>query len=295
MGLGQTFRRSRDITKISFGVVKKDREMLWFPFLASIFSIAYSIALLFPTIISYFLIDGGDFESMEAIQYVWVFLTYLGLAFIATFFNVCVVYTTKTRFEGGDATFGDSIRFAFSRLHMILMWSLLSATVGLLLYMLDSLARNSKGVGRALLGFLRSILAMAWSIITIFVVPGMVYYRLSPFDAIKKSGEVLKKTWGESIVRHYGLGFIRGLFFFLGIVLTLVFVFVLIPLGTWAIWFTVIFALLYFVITGLVFNVLNQVYNTALFVYADSGKIPGGFSAEYVEHGFREDVKTSSR
>ena len=282
------FARSREITRLSLGVLKKDKEMLWFPFLASIFSLAYSIGLLFPTVISYLLLDGGDVQSMEAIQYVWVFVTYLGLAFIATFFNVCVVYTTKTRFEGGDATFGDSIRFAFSRLHMIFMWSLLSATVGLLLYMLDTLAQKSGQVGKVLIGILRSILAMAWNIITIFVVPGMVYYRLSPFDAIKKSGKVLKKTWGESIVRHYGMGLMRFLVFLLGVVLTVGvgFAFNLL-MPTYWIWITIGFALLYFVITGLLFNVLNQVYNTALFVYADSGKIPRGFKAEYVKQGFK--------
>ena len=39
------------------------------------------------------------------LECILVAAAYWGLAFIATFFNVCVVYTRKTRFEGGDATF----------------------------------------------------------------------------------------------------------------------------------------------------------------------------------------------
>jgi hypothetical protein len=37
------------------------------------------------------------------------------------------------RLSGGDATFFDSIKFAFSRVHLILGWSVVSATVGLFL------------------------------------------------------------------------------------------------------------------------------------------------------------------
>jgi hypothetical protein len=67
------------------------------------------------------------------VQYAIIFLTYLGLAFIATFFNVCVVYTVKIRFEGGNATFMESLKFALSKIGLIFYWSLISATVGLVL------------------------------------------------------------------------------------------------------------------------------------------------------------------
>jgi len=83
----------------------------------------------------------------DAVAYVLLGVSYLGLSFIATFFNVCVVYTTKTRFEGGDATFFDSIKFALSKLHLIFAWSLVSATVGLLLHALDQVAQRAGLVG----------------------------------------------------------------------------------------------------------------------------------------------------
>jgi len=210
------FKRSWHLTKLSFRVLLQDKEMLLFPLLGGLFSILYTAALLYPTIISD-IVQGADASQLTVIEYVLLFLVYFGLAFIATFFNVCVVYTTRTRFSGGDATFMDSIKFALSRIGKILAWSAVSATVGLILHAIDRAARRAGGVGATVLHVLRSVLGLAWSVITVFVVPVMVYENLGPFASIKRSVEALKKTWGESLIRHYGLGLMQGIVLFVGI------------------------------------------------------------------------------
>ena len=120
--MANVFSRSWEITKISFRVISKDKELLIYPILASIFSLIFSIAILIPTIFIGW-INNGIPEDISAafglIEYLIIFATYLGLALIATFFNVCVVYTVKTRFEGGNATLGSSFKFAFSKFHLI--------------------------------------------------------------------------------------------------------------------------------------------------------------------------------
>lgn len=122
--------------------------------------------------------DDFSSDSFQLFQYIIIFLTYFGLAFIATFFNVCVVYTAKVRFEGGNATFGQSIRFALSKLNLIFQWSLLSATVGLVLRILQSLASNFGKAGQVVANILIGLVGMAWSIVSIFVVPVLVYEGL---------------------------------------------------------------------------------------------------------------------
>ncbi|MDP6931506.1 MAG: DUF6159 family protein, partial [Myxococcota bacterium] len=195
--------------------------MLAFPLLAGVFSLLYSAALLFPTIIVGFMNQpAGGTLTWGITQYAVLGLTYLGLAFIATFFNTCVVYTSKVRFEGGDATFMESLRFAISRARLIFAWSMVAATVGILLHAIDRAARRMGGVGEMVVNMIRSMLGMVWSIVTLFVVPAMVYHDLGPVDAIKKSTETIRATWGESLIRHYGMGLIQALFFFLGLGLT---------------------------------------------------------------------------
>ena len=286
------FQRSWEITKISFRVIKKDKELLIYPFLAAIFSMIFSVAILFPAIF-FSWVDNGIPEDMSAafglIEYLFVFATYLGLALIATFFNVCVVYTVKTRFEGGNATLGSSFKFAFSKFHLIIAWSLLSATVGLLLYLLDVIAENMGQIGRVIVKMIRGLIGMAWSLVTIFVIPGMVYYGLKPKDAIKKSVDTLGKTWGESIVRHFGMALIQFLFFLLGAGISILIGFLIYPINaTTAIIIAIAVFAVYMILLSLIFNVANSVYNTALFVYADTGAIPEGYNQELMSNAFRQ-------
>lgn len=203
--------RSWLLARTSFGIIRQDREMLWFPVLAAFFSLLFTAALLVPTFLLEFqrLTSGAwsaEALSLTPVQFAVLFIDYFGLAFIATFFNVCVVYTTRTRLSGGDATFMDSITFATSRLHLIAAWSLVSASVGLLMRALDRLAERLGGLGGLLVSILRWFMASAWSITTIFVIPAMVYRDLGPLDALRDSVETLKRHWGESLIRHFGLG-----------------------------------------------------------------------------------------
>ncbi|MCL7476385.1 MAG: DUF6159 family protein [ANME-2 cluster archaeon] len=284
--------RSWEITKMSFDVIKKDKELLLFPFFASIFSILFLIAMLVPSIITSFIEEGVGPEAYGIVQYAVLFLTYLGLAFIATFFNVCVVYTVKIRFEGGNATFMESLKFALSKIGLIFYWSLISATVGLVLRIIDILAEKAGPAGQFILGILTMILGLMWSIITIFVVPAMVYHDLKPSDAIKKSVETLKKTWGESLVRYYGLGFIQAILLIMGIFGGILLLFVAQSLELpYAMLGMIGIIVLYVILVMLVFNVANGVFNTALYVYADTGSIPSGYSQDIMQNAFRKDKR----
>ena len=99
-----TLNRSWNIAKTTFSVMKQDPEMLAFPVLGAIASVLFTAALLVPTIFIQFMGATTSSVAFGFIQYLALFFVYFGLAFIATFFNTCVVYTAKVRFEGGDAT-----------------------------------------------------------------------------------------------------------------------------------------------------------------------------------------------
>ncbi len=282
------FSRSWLLTKLTFGVINKDRELLWFALLSFIFSTLFSVAMVIPSIIPALLENGVSQESLEVYHYIIIFLTYFGLAFIATFFNVCVVYTTKVRFEGGNATFGESIGFAFSRIGLIFQWSLIAATVGLILRLLDNLAERFGKIGEIVMRIIIGMLGLAWSILTIFVVPVLVYEGLGPIDAIKKSAKVIKHTWGESLIKSIGLGLVQFLVFAILIALSggLTYVLssafqemgLLIGIGV---------GILLVLLAGLIFSVASTIFNTALYVYANNNIIPSGFNEEVVKGAFR--------
>lgn len=281
------FTRSWKITQLTFRVINQDRELIWFALLAFIFSTLFTVAMVVPSVLPTLMEEGISQDSLQIFQYIIIFLTYFGLAFIATFFNVCVVYTTKVRFEGGNATFGQSMSFAFTKLGLIFKWSLLSATVGLILKVLDNLASRLGKGGQIVASILIGLVGMAWSIVSIFVVPVLVYEGLGPIDAVKKSTQVIRKTWGESLIRHFGLGLIQFFVFVLIIVLSFGLTYVLanafevigllIGIGVGA---------LLMLLAGLIFSVANTIFNTALYVYANKSLVPTGFDEETVKDAF---------
>jgi hypothetical protein len=271
---------------MSFAIIRADSEMLAFPVVAGVTSILFTIAMLFPTIVTKVLHQ--QHVVYGPLEYAVTFATYFGLAFIATFFNVCVVYTTKVRLEGGDATFMQSIAFAFSRIPQIFMWSLLAASVGLVLRSLDNAARKSRGIAGFLIGLIANLLGAAWSVLTLFVVPVMVYEGVGPFAAIGKSVDTLKKTWGESLIRHYGLGLVQ---FVLLLPAVLGFIGAIFGMSNGlapGVGMAIIGVLiLYIMAVALVFSVANSVFNTALYSYAATGKVPAGWSADTLHGAFR--------
>jgi hypothetical protein len=284
----EAFGRSWEMTKLSFRVITADIELILYPILAGIFSVLFMVSIAVPAFLPYMMSQAGLESISTPLMIIVAFLYYLGLAFITTFFNVCVVYTAKKRFEGGNAVFFETLQFAISKIHLIFMWSLLAATVGMILRILDHLAEKMGGIGRIIFNVLTSFIGLIWGIAIIFVVPAMVYKDMGPFEAIKESVRILKQTWGESLIRYYGLGLIQGMVIFVGLILSVGIGFVLFALFSLP---GLILAIALFVIfvgvVAIVFSLANTIFNTALFVYADQGIVPAGYNANMLENAFK--------
>ena len=245
--------------------------------------------MIFPTLVPTLMEEGVSQDSMQLFEYAIVFVTYFGLALIATFFNVCVVYTTKVRFEGGNATFGESLNFAASRIGVIVQWSLLSATVGLLLRVLHNIASRFGKVGQLISNIVIGLLGMTWSILSIFVIPTLVYEGVGPVEAVKRSAGVIKKTWGESLIKSIGLGIIQFLTLFLVLVSCAGLTYLLIAaFGTPGLFAGIAIGAALLLLTGLIFTVANTIFNTALYVYANQKTIASGFSEDVIRGAFRQ-------
>ncbi len=118
--------------------------------------------------------------------------------------NAALVAGALIRLRGGDPTLADGFRAAVSRLPQILAWTLVSATVGMLLKMADRKA----DAGRA---WLSACSGVAWSVATFFVVRGTGRREGRSWDALKRSAKVISDSWGEAFVADLGIGLIGGL------------------------------------------------------------------------------------
>ncbi|MBI2665933.1 hypothetical protein HYX12_04895 [Candidatus Woesearchaeota archaeon] len=273
--IGERFSRSWEVAKASFHVMRQDKEILLFPLLSSIFSFILLLIFVLPFFLVVFFESEEVSSAAPILVYGGIFIFYFLVTFFAIFFNAGVVHIAKTRFEGGDATFKDGIKAGFTHLGAIIKWALVSATIGLILNALESKARQEKGIG---------------GIIAHIVITAIVLKNIGPWEALKSSVSAIKKTWGESLIRFYGLGLIQGGFIFVGVIaffipgILLAFFFGSLLFGGIMIGLFTLYA----TIVGVIFSSANTIYNTALFIYADTGKVPKIFPPEVVKGAFRK-------
>ncbi len=280
------FKRSWDVTKQTFNVMMHDKEILLFPILAAIFSLITFAIFIFPFLATALVAQAVDANAAPFMFYLGIFAFYFIVSFSTIFFNAGVVHIAKTRMEGGNATFMDGIKTAWSHVGKLAQWALIAATVGILLNMLESQARKKGGI-LGMLGVLATrVLGLAWAIVSLFVVPSIVLKNHGPIDALKSSAQTIKKTWGESLIKWFGLSVVSNMIIF---ALSL---FLLLP-GILALFaspaFGIIMISIYALSVSLVmvfFSAANTVYDTALFIYADTGKEPKFFSKEQVHDAF---------
>ena len=286
IGFMDKFSRSWEITKLTFSIIKNDKTMLLFPLLSSIFSILFVLALIVPAIFLPFLTTGA---VNEITTLAILFVLYFGLAFLATFFNVCVVYYTKETFANKQVTFSNTLGFAFSNIGRIAAWALVSATVSVLIRILENATRRMGGIGQIISRIALAGAAMGWAIATVFVIPSIVYDKKGPFAAIKQSVGVLRKTWGESLIRYVGLGMIQGLVTIIGGALLLFLAFMSFSISATLGIIMIVLFILFLVVVSLVFQIANDIFNTALYEYAQNGVVPRGFNQSSLSNAFAKD------
>lgn len=275
--------RSVAITRLSAALVRRSPQMALFPIMAGASSVALVAALFVPTVVVELLAQLNP-VAIVLLQLPLLFVTWFGLAFVATFFNVCVVYTTKTQLAGEQPRFFATLWFAVTKVHLIAAWCVVSASVGMVLRGIEGIAERSGLVGQVFLYVLRVVLAAAWAIMTMFVIPSMVYRGHGPIAALRDSLATVKATWGEGIVRVYGVGlvgFVCALPFLLagvGSVFAAQVWWLSLPL------FLVAVGGLSVVIP--VFNLLSTVWQTVLYDYATTRRVPEGVDDDVLETAF---------
>jgi hypothetical protein len=141
----------------------------------------------------------------ETLSYVILFSFYLVNYFVIVFFNVALVFAARRVFNQEEVTLREAINFSSSRLGSILQWSVLAATVGVILNMMQE---KMGGLGKIVAG----LIGIVWSIATYFVVPVIAFEDLPPIEAVKRSGQIIREKWGESLAANFGF----GVFFILG-------------------------------------------------------------------------------
>lgn len=269
------FETSWEIAKRSWAVLRSDKTLAWFPVLSALGSLAV-IAVLG----GLFAVAGIDNSStgstLQPFGWVLIVVAYLALAMVQTYFLAGLVAGADQRLRGQDSTLRSALEIANSRLHRLLPWAVVTATVTMVLQAIEERFGIVGTIVARLVG-------LAWQLVTFLVVPILVLEDLGVGDALKRSKDLFKRTWGENVIGQFGLGIVGFLLMLPGLVL----VGVGAAIGTAGIVLLGTVGVIWLIAAAVVVSALSGIYRTALYHYAASGQVPGEFSGIDFDQAFR--------
>lgn len=278
----ERFARSVELAKASLAVLRADKELLLFPLVSFIALVIVVISFAVPFAALGMFTDAAD-GQLTLPMIVLGFLFYVVTYTVIFFFNSALVGAAMIRLEGGDPTLGDGLRIAASRFPAIVAYAVVAATVGMILRFISERAGI---VGQIIAG----VLGFAWSVVTFLVVPVLVVERIGPIAAIKRSGSLLRGTWGEQLVGNIGIGIV---FTLIGLVVGVLGVLLIMVLAQIAPVLAIAGIVVLVVALGLVALIgaaVSGIFTASLYRYATKGDAGPTFRGETLAGAFRSQA-----
>jgi hypothetical protein len=244
----------------SFRLLSSDKKLLVFPVLSAI----GAAALALPFLMALFGMHPVAPLQWGPNTWLFIFLWYWGASFVTIFFNCALAACVQMRFAGQDPTLADGLRRAASRIEAIMMWSILSATVG---QVARALEERAGWIGRLIIG----ATGLGWSMATYLVIPVLVMEDGSVMDSIRRSSSLLRNTWGEQLISGIAFGWLTLLFAIPGVVLGV--------LGANGYPIFIAPAIAWFATMAAAFSAAREIFTVALYRYATTGEPPNGYDA----------------
>jgi len=269
----ERFARSWELTKECWTLLNRNKVLMLFPILSGIASLAIMVSFFVPIFLN------GGVQQLQAMRvqptpghYLMMFCFYFCLYLVQTFFSCALMGSANVAFAGGESSLSVGLELAWSRFGRIVVWAAVAATVGVVL---RTLQERAGWLGKIVI----ALLGAAWTILTYFMGPVIVFEDLGVQDGIARSTALIKKTWGEGV----GKGLAFSAFNLLGIITIAVVSFVIAMINP-------IVGLVAFLlgIIGLVtvMSAMDGIFKVALYRYACWNMVPEGFSPALVQSAF---------
>ncbi|MDB3855453.1 DUF6159 family protein [Euryarchaeota archaeon] len=266
-GFMNRIKRGFRITKLGIHVVKADPELMVYLLFSGIMSVlSFGAVLTFTGGLGFVI---GNDEGFEGGVAVGTFISYFIVSVITVFWNAAIIASAYERMTTGrNPSFSYGIKQAMKCFPQILIWGLISGTVGVIISFFEAMA-NSDNIAVAIIGRIISIMiSFAWWMTTFFVVPMIVLEKNGVFESMGKSPELFERTWGENIVASAGTGIINFI-----VILTIIIVclplFIFGEIGAALAFILIVIGI---AISSLFFTACDAVNKASMYYYAKTGE-----------------------
>ena len=266
-GFMNRIKRGFRITKLGIHVVKADPELMVYLLFSVIMSVlSFGVVLTFTGGLGFVI---GNDEGFEGGVAVGTFISYFIVSVITVFWNAAIIASAYERMTTGrNPSFSYGIKQAMKCFPQILIWGLISGTVGVIISFFEAMA-ESDNIVVAIIGHIISfMISFAWWMTTFFVVPMIVLENSGVFESMKKGPKLFEETWGENVVASVGTGIINFI-----VILTIIVVclplFIFGEIGAALAFILIVIGI---AISSLFFTACDAVNKASLYYYAKTGE-----------------------
>ena len=276
----KTIRRSIELMKQSWAVLKHDRELIWLPVISALVAGIVAAIILIPVGLSqdWDAVSGtGESASQQVGGGVYLAIAglTLALAFISIFFRAALVSGAHERMMGGDPTVRSAIAGALERLPKLFGWAVITTIVGSILRAMEQRAGL---LGRIVV----NLVGMAWAVTTFLVIPVIVIENSGAVDSTKRSVALFRHTWGENLSAQVGFGLIGFLAFIPIVILAAIGA----TIGTLLGFVLIAVAVMAGIALITVLSALGAIFQTALYHYAVGTELAAELDATMLRDSF---------
>jgi hypothetical protein len=247
------------LTRASFKVLLRNPKLIVYPAITFVVCVLILIGFVGYSYAMDAWIKETDRSRLMLVTMILIgsFITYFIMTFVAVLSNAAIVGISGMLLQGKVPTVKDGYTIALSRFGSLTIWAGMTSIVTFL-----------SSFGR----FFLSAVGIAWSVLTYFVIPVMIFEGVGPFKGVKRSKDILKARWGESLITNFGIWTVLSLIY-----LVLALIFLLLSLLFLTMYAVVLFysMLLLLVITtftfGLVGYTLKGILMASLYWYSVTG------------------------
>lgn len=257
----------------------QNKHLLVFPLISTIAMIVVTILFFIPISATGIVgaLAGENTTTGNAayiISAITLFLYYIAANFVVIFSNTALVGAALKLVRGEQATVQDGINIAMSRLGTIFVYAVISATVGMVARGIRDSGRRSNNIIVAIIAaILGGLLQGAWNVIVFFAIPVLAHENVGPIEAMKRSFDLFKQTWGEGFVGSTVIGGVSCLIYLAVTVIGGLLIFGAVSTGSVAlIVIAIALVVLAFVVLGLISGAVNGIFQASLFNYATTGE-----------------------
>lgn len=112
-------------------------------------------------------------------------------------FNAALTHCTNQYFKNNSVSIKEGLKAANQHFFQLYNWNSYAGTVGIFINLFQSILKK-------LPFYERVFCDLRWNIATYFVIPVIMLEKTGPVQTVKRSANLVRKTWGTNLRTHFG-------------------------------------------------------------------------------------------